>query len=139
MIHYNIDTTDNGYCNFEGDVQSLTELKQILFKNNVVPDLVGSLSMDNLPNVSIWISAENGLGFFISITNAENTFLTLGDSHTLSETVDVWGDGLFISKGLFIPFSLAWKGLEEYVTSGQLSKEINWITPEGIPEDGNYI
>ena len=36
MIHYDIDTTENAYCNLEGDVESLIELKQILFKNTIV-------------------------------------------------------------------------------------------------------
>ena len=102
MIHYDIDTTENAYCNIEGDVESLNELKQILFKNDVVPDLVGYLTFDNLPNVSICISAQKELGFFISITDDENTYLTLGDKNALNETIDVWGDGLYISKGLFI-------------------------------------
>ena len=53
MIHYDIDTTENGYKKFEGNIELLIELKHILFKNDVVPDLVGYLSFDNIPNVSI--------------------------------------------------------------------------------------
>ena len=139
MIHCDIDTTENEYCNLEGDVESLIELKEILFKNDVVPDLVGYLSSDSAPNVSVCISAQKELGFFISITDDENTYLTLGDRNTLNETIDVWGDGLYISKGLFIPFSIAWKGLEEYLMFNKLSDNINWITSHEIPEDGNFI
>ena len=47
MIHYDIDTTENGYKKFEGNIELLIELKHILFKNDVVPDLVGYLSFDN--------------------------------------------------------------------------------------------
>ena len=139
MIHYDIDTTENVYSKLEGDAESLMELKQILFKTDVVPDLVGYLSIDNAPNISICISAQKELGFFISITDHENIYLTLGDRNALNETVDVWGDGLYISKGLFIPFSIAWKVLEEYLISNKLSDEINWITSDEIPEDGNFI
>lgn len=139
MIHYDIDTTENAYCNLEGDAESLIELKQILFKNDVVPDLVGYLSFNNVPNVSVCISAQKELGFFISITDDENTYLTLGDKNALNETVDVWGDGLYISKGLFIPFAIAWKGLEDYMLFNKLSDEIKWITSDEIPEDGNFI
>ena len=96
----------------------------------MVPDLVGYLTLDNLPNVSICISAQKELGFFISITDDENTYLTLGDKNALNETVDVWGDGLYISKGLFIPFPIAWKGLEEYMLFNKLSDEIKWITSD---------
>ena len=71
MIHYDIDTTENAYCNIEDDAESLIELKQILFKNDVVPDLVGYLSCDNVPNFSVCISAQKELGFFISITDDE--------------------------------------------------------------------
>ena len=117
MIHYDIDTTEN----------------------DVVPDLVGYLSFDNIPNFSICISAQKELGFFISITDGKNIYLTLGDRNTLNETVDIWGDGLYISKGLFIPFSLAWKGLEEYLIYHKLSNKINWITSDEVPEEGNFI
>ena len=78
-------------------------------------------------------------GFFISITDGKNIYLTLGDRNTLNETVDIWGDGLYISKGLFIPFSLAWKGLEEYLIYHKLSNKINWITSDEVPEEGNFI
>ena len=139
MIHYDIDTTENVYKKFEGNIELLIELKHILFKNDVVPDLVGYLSFDNIPNVSICISAQKELGFFISITDSKNIYLTLGDRNTLNETVDIWGDGLYISKGLFIPFSLAWKGLEEYLIYHKLSNKINWITSDEVPEEGNFI
>ena len=36
MIHYDIDTTENAYCNLEGDVESLIELKKILFKKDMI-------------------------------------------------------------------------------------------------------
>ncbi len=61
MIHYSVDTTENGYNNLTGDVESLTELKRILIKNDAVPDLVGYLSFNN---ISICIAAEKELGFF---------------------------------------------------------------------------
>ena len=65
MIHYDIDATENAYCNLEGDVESLIELKQMFFKNDVVPDLVGYLSFDNASNVSVCISTQKELGYFI--------------------------------------------------------------------------
>ena len=43
MIHYDIDTTENGYKKFEGNIELVIQLKHILFKNDVVPDLVGYL------------------------------------------------------------------------------------------------
>ena len=38
MIHYNIDTTENVYCNLEGDVELLIESKQILLIDDEVPE-----------------------------------------------------------------------------------------------------
>ena len=92
MIHYDIDTTENAYCNLKGDVETLIELKQILFKNDVVPDLVGYLSFDNVPNVSVCISAQKELGFFISITDDENTYLTQALRYKyVRNKLDFWG------------------------------------------------
>ena len=139
MIHYDIDTTEKEYQHLEGDVSSLDELKQILFRNDTVPDLVGYLSADELPDVDISIAAEKNLGFYICISDDENIYISLDSRDHLSETVDVWGDELCISKGLFIPVSLAWKGLESYIATQKLPEEINWMTADEFPEDGNYI
>ena len=100
MIHYDIDTTENGYKKFEGNIELLIELKHILFKNDVVPDLVGYLSFDNIPNVSICISAQKELGFFISITDGKNIYLTLGDRNTLNETSRYMGRRTLYFQGL---------------------------------------
>ena len=138
MIYYNIDTTENGYNSLTGEVNELAELKSILMKNGVVPDCVGYLSI-GIPNTSICICAEKGLGFYVGITDSEDLHLSLGDKDLLSEVVDVWGDGLYISKGLFIPVYLAWKAIEEYINFQKLCAEVNWITPDEIPEEGNFI
>ena len=106
MIYYNIDTTENGYNSLTGEVKSLAELKSILVKNDVIPDFVGYLSI-GIPDTSICICAEKGLGFYVGITDSEDIHLSLGNKDLLSEVVDVWGDGLYISKGLFIPVHLA--------------------------------
>ena len=139
MINYNIDTTENGYHTLTGTVKSLADLKTILIKNDAIPDLLGSLSVEDITGVSIFICAEKGLGLHVGITDAEGMHLSLGNKDTLDETVDVWGDGLYISKGLFVSPRLAWKALEEYITSQKLCNEVEWITPEDIPEEGNFI
>ena len=138
MIYYNIDTTENGYNSLTGEVKSLAELKSILVKNDVIPDFVGYLSI-GVPDTSICICTEKGLGFYVGITDSEDIHLSLGNKDLLSEVVDVWGDGLYISKGLFIPVHLAWKAIEEYINFQKLCAEVNWITPDDIPEEGNFI
>ena len=65
--------------------------------------------------------------------------MTLQDADKLTEVVDVWGDGLDISIGLFIPEKLAWQVLAEYINDRTFSKETQWITSADIPEGGNYI
>jgi len=139
MINYNIDITENGYHTLNGKVKSLSDLKAILVKNDVIPDLLGTLSVEDILGVSIFICAEKELGLHIGITDNEDMHLSLGNKDTLDETVDVWGDGLYISKGLFITPHLAWKALEEYIISQRLCDEVKWITPDDIPEEGNFI
>lgn len=53
--------------------------------------------------------------------------------------VYVWGDGLDISIGLFIPEKLAWQVLTEYINDRTFSKDTQWIMSADIPEGGNYI
>ncbi|MBE6875903.1 MAG: hypothetical protein E7496_04145 [Ruminococcus sp.] len=138
MIHYNIDTTENGYKSLIGEVNSLAELKNILTKNETFPDLVGSLSIEDI-GVSIFICVEKEAGFHVGITNDSGTYFSLGNKSLLAELVDVWGDDLYISKGLFIPSHLAWKAIEKYIASQKLCTEISWITPENLPEEANFL
>ena len=42
------------------------------------------------------------------------------------------------SMGLFLPPELAWKGIKEFLKTGTASTEIEWISPNDIPEGGNY-
>ena len=121
-----------------GKVKSLSDLKAIFVKNDVIPDLLGILSVEDMVSLSL-ICAEKELGLHIGITDNEDMHLSLGNKDTLDETVDVWGDGLYISKGLFITSHLAWKALEEYIISQRLCDEVKWITPDDIPEEGNFI
>ena len=140
MIHYDIDTTENGYDSIEGNAATVDELKKVLLKDSRIQDMIGYLSIDEAPEISICIAAESSLGFFISITDdTDDTQLTLGDRNALSDTIDLWGDELYVSKGLFIPFEDGWSALEEYINNGKLSDKINWISSADIPEDGNYI
>ena len=118
MIHYDIDTTENGYGKLDGDAENVNELRQVLMKDDRVPNMKGYLSLDEMPDVYVCIASENELGFFISISDDDDIKLTLGNSATLSDTIDLWGDGIYVSKGLFIPLDDAWDALEEYLNTG---------------------
>ena len=140
MLHYDIDIAENEYEKLEGDAASPAALRNILTENGSIPDLTGYLSSDDLPGFSVCICMQKELGVFIAITNEnEETVLSLGDETALSETVDVWGDELYISKGLFIPDAAAWDALEAFFFSGSRPDSIRWLPAEEIPEDGNYI
>ena len=44
-----------------------------------------------------------------------------------------------ISKGLFLPKELAYEVIKEFLETGKASSKIHWITPDELPEGGNYI
>ena len=106
MIIYDVDTTKNGYSKLEGKVRSLSELKSLLTTNERIANCTGYLTIEGLKRNSICIAALSEFGVSISITDAEGVHLTLQDADKLTEVVDVWGDGLDISVGLFIPGEL---------------------------------
>lgn len=63
--------------------------------------------------------------------------LSVFDKNKLDEIV--WTkDVCDISMGLFLPPELAWKGIKEFLETGTASTEIEWISPDDIPEGGNY-
>lgn len=139
MIIYDIDTTENGYSKLTGEVQSITQLKSILTINDRISDCVGYLTIEGLKRNSICIAALSDHGVSLAITDASGIHLTLQNADELTDVVDVWGDGLDISIGLFIPEKLAWQVLAEYINNRTFSKEVQWIKAGDIPAGGNYI
>lgn len=139
MLHYNIDTTENNYDKIQGDAETLNEIKSVLIKDDTTPDCVGYITIDDMPNSTLCFSVQKELGVFLGITDNSGIHLSLFNSEKLDDVVDVWGDGLYISIGLFIPEELAWKGLEKYILNGTLWNQIKWIIPDDLPESGNFI
>ncbi|MDE5557240.1 MAG: hypothetical protein K2J32_06035 [Ruminococcus sp.] len=63
--------------------------------------------------------------------------LSVFDKNKLNEII--WIKDLYdFSMGLYLPPELAWKGIKEFLETGTASKEIEWISPDDIPEGGNY-
>lgn len=139
MIYYDFDTTENGYNNIKGCAESADELKRVICKDGVFPDCVGHIKTDSANNSVLWFSAIKELGVYLGVSNHCGEHHSLFDRELLDEVIDVWGDDLNISKGLFIPAQLAWIGIEDFVSNGALSDKIHWISPGEIPENGNYI
>ncbi|MDE5859734.1 MAG: hypothetical protein K2H23_05050 [Oscillospiraceae bacterium] len=63
--------------------------------------------------------------------------LAVYDKTKLDTVVDVW-DELYTSTGLILPAELAWKGISEFIRTGNMSLELEWITTDVIPESGNW-
>ncbi len=139
MFSYNIDTTEGGYDNLTASFKTFGKLKKSLLRDGHIPDCVGTIESDDAPENKICIASIKELGVFLGITLNEDEYLSLSDRDALETTVDVWGDDLLVSEGLFIPEELAWNGIEKFLTDGALYDKIQWISPDELPEDGNYI
>ena len=77
------------------------------------------------------------LGYYLNYMGRGNEeWLSLGDASRLSEVVipDDWK----ASAGLFIPPDKAWPAIEEFCQFGTRSERIAWISPEQVPDDGNW-
>lgn len=132
-ITYNIDMTENEYVHFEG--KTLDELKDFLYPDRFM-DCCGYINGDNN---GIALASVKEYGVFLAYHSDGKTNLSLHDKNTLDKVVDVWGDGLYVSQGLFIPPEIAWKCICEFVNTGSIHYNIEWISPDDIPEGGNYI
>ena len=69
--------------------------------------------------------------------SAEQTHLAVYDKTKLEEVIDV-DDEIYASVGLFFPPEIAWKGIKEFIVSGGMTLDIEWILAESIPENGNW-
>ena len=130
---YDIDLTENEYVHFSG--KTLDELKDFLYPDRFM-DCCGYI--DN-KGKGIALASVKEYGVFLGYHDGESTRLSLHDRNNLDKVVDVWGDGLYVSEGLFIPPEIAWKCICELVTTGSIQYDIEWISPDDIPEGGNYI
>jgi len=139
MIHYQIDLTENEYRTIQGSVENINDLKSFIFYDDVFTDCVGYIHTDAACDVSLCISAVKEYGVFLGLSNSEAEYLSLNNRNQLNEIVDVWGDDLNVSRGLFISPEAAWKGICEFASSGNLYQGIEWIDSAEIPEEGNYI
>lgn len=71
------------------------------------------------------------------IRRQSTPYLAVYDKSKLNEVVDIYLE-LFTSVGLLLPVELAWKGISEFIKSGKMSNELEWITPDMLPEEGNW-
>lgn len=87
------------------------------------------------------IGVNQTYGIYLKYVNL-NTFeekLSLYDESKLNEIVDGANCELWASTGLFLPKELAWEVIKEFLETGKASDKIKWISPDDIPENGNYF
>ena len=87
------------------------------------------------------ISVNQTYGIYLKYVNL-NTFeekLSLYNESKLNEVVDGANCELWASTGLFLPKGLAWEVIKEFLETGKASDKIKWISPDDIPENGNYF
>ena len=137
-IKYNIDITETGYKHFEGT--SSQELETFLYPDENFKDCCGTITyIGDKGCVNMSVASVSKYGVYIGVSDKKHTYLSISDRSKLSSVVDVWGDGLYISEGLFISPQSAWKCICELLETGNLCREVDWITPDELPEEGNYI
>lgn len=76
-------------------------------------------------------------GFYLQYTEGPGTWLSLGDRRSLSH-VAICLNEWRVSVGLFLPAAEAWAAVAHFFKTAQRSPQVEWITPEEIPEGGNY-
>lgn len=86
---------------------------------------------------SLFINVHLDYGIYLNCSNRGEEKLSVFDKNKLNEIV--WTkDVCDFSMGLFLPPELAWKGIKEFLETGTASEEIEWISPDDLPEGGNY-
>lgn len=63
--------------------------------------------------------------------------LSLYNLNELNEVLET-AEEIYASKGLFLPLDIAWEAIQYFIETGLPSPIVNWVTPEIIPEDGNW-
>lgn len=137
-IQFNLDKTENEYIHFEGT--TLEELKAFLYPNEGFEDCCGIITCKQGDReIELSIASLKEYGVYVGFFDGKHKYLSLANRTKLSNVLDVWGDGLYVSEGLFISPQLAWKCICKMIETGEKFEEMDWITESELPEDGNYI
>lgn len=63
--------------------------------------------------------------------------LSLYDAARLDEVAET-AEEIYASVGLFLPVEKAWEAIVDFVERGKPSDKVTWITPDDIPDEGNW-
>ena len=130
------------------------DTKQIVEVNELKEDIIGNFQEywmqgsgdgymeffeDEQQTATLMIgpNKEHGIYLHYMDTKGKVDMLSLYDDKKLSEVAET-ADEIYASIGLFLPLELAWEGIKEFISTGKLSDKITWITPDDIPEEGNW-
>lgn len=96
---------------------------------------------DNELMSGLTIGVNQTYGIYLKYVNLNQLEekLSLYDESKLNEVVDGANCELWASTGLFLPKELAWEVIKEFLETGKASDKIKWISPDDIPENGNYF
>lgn len=75
---------------------------------------------------------------YVNLNTSEEK-LSLYDETKLNEVEDGANCRLYVSTGCFLPKEMAWEVIRYFLETGKASDKIRWISPDDIPEDGNYF
>lgn len=115
------------------------ELQKLIYEGNNIVEFVGRIKDESYSDLEICLVSILDAGVFIGVTMDEREYLSLKDKELLTELIDVWGDELNVSRGLFVSVDEALNALDIILENHKLCDLLNWITPEEMPEDSNYI
>lgn len=92
---------------------------------------------EHISDMTIGTNIEHGI-FLHYISRTEDK-LSLYDETRLNNVIDGANCQLYVSEGLFLPEESAWKAIREFLETGTASEEIEWISPDDLPEEENYF
>lgn len=67
----------------------------------------------------------------------KDEYLSLNNRDELNEVAET-AEEIYASIGLFLPIETAWKVIYYFLNTGTTSDVIEWITPDEIPDGGNW-
>ena len=114
-------------------------VQKLIYEGNNIVEFVGRIKDESYSDLEICLVSILDAGVFIGVTMDEREYLSLKDKELLTELIDVWGDELNVSRGLFVSVDEALNALDIILENHKLCDLLNWITPEEMPEDSNYI
>lgn len=95
--------------------------------------------LDEKKQSTLMIEPNVNYGIYLNYTDyrTQEEWLSLNDMNNLEEVAETANE-IYASIGLFLPKETAWIVVKEFLQTGERSRDIEWVTPDVIPEDGNY-